>query len=164
MFAALSVCTASYVVNCHTGTMLVCWRSTAVPRRAARSSNSKTSSQSPCRCSSRPSSPSTWLSTGACLSTMALASSWPWLSASSLVLSSGAWETKCKLSMHHTVCLSLCVCVTTAGLGHHMTGCCVVCQQTWQVSKALHCRLLSKSIASALHHDLGLDSGSEHLA
>ena len=105
MCAAFCARTASYVVNGHTGTMLVCWRSTAVPRRAARSCNLRTSSQSLCPCSSRPSSPSTWPSTGACLSTMAPASSWPWLSASSLVLSSGAWETNCKLSTHHAVCV-----------------------------------------------------------
>jgi len=110
MCAPPHVCTASYVVLGYTGTMLVCWRSTAVPRRAARSSNSKTSSPSLCPCSSRPSSPSIWPSTGACLSTMALASSWPWLLASSLVLSSGAWETKCKLRTHHALCLCLCLC------------------------------------------------------
>lgn len=63
----------------------------------------------------------------------------------------------------HSVCV--CVCVITAGLGHHMSGCSVSCHQTWQLCKvaALHCRLLSKSIASALHHALGLGLGLEKL-
>ena len=85
-----------------------CWMSTALPRRAPRSCTLMTSIPSPCLCSSVPSSPSTWLCTGACLSIMALGSSWPWLSASSLVPSSGGWVTSCEPSLRpqfqHLLC------------------------------------------------------------
>lgn len=75
-----------------------CWMSTVLPRRALRSCTLMISTPSPCQCSSAPSSPSTWLSTGACPSTMAPGSSWLWLWASSLVPSSGGWVTNCEFS------------------------------------------------------------------